>query len=74
MEIDSPNIVVGPELSVPITPEMQRDLDIKVGNKVAWLAVGKAYYLIRVRSIEELRGSLPPFDWSDYRDETDRDL
>ena len=64
---------ISEDFKIEIPIEVRDAMKLEVGQEVAWLPVGNTFRLVRVKTLQELRGTLKG-DWSDYRDETDREL
>jgi|JI61114C2RNA_FD_contig_41_2012003_length_746_multi_4_in_0_out_0_2 bifunctional DNA-binding transcriptional regulator/antitoxin component of YhaV-PrlF toxin-antitoxin module len=61
-----------PNFEVEIPKELRDQLGLQVGDEVAWVFEGKSAKLVRVPTIDEMKGTLRGYDVGSYRDEGDR--
>jgi AbrB family looped-hinge helix DNA binding protein len=65
-------VTVGDRYEIELPKEVREALRIEPGQQLGIVQVGKSVHLVKLKTLDELRGSLKGMDWSDYRDETDR--
>ena len=63
---------VSSKYQIVIPKEIRERLKILPGQKLRMIEIGSRIELIPVKPIQNARGSISPFDYSDYRDEQDR--
>jgi AbrB family looped-hinge helix DNA binding protein len=65
---------VSSKYQIVIPKEIRDNLQIRPGQKLQLIQIGKRIEVILVEPIQNARGSLPHLDTSNYRDEEDREI
>ena len=65
-------VTVSPKYQVVIPQSIRRELNIKAGEKMAVLRIGKTIYFVPVGPIKELKGFVKGISTRGVRDERDR--
>ncbi len=63
-------VTIDNDFRIEIPEEIREALQLQPGQEVGFVRVGHSVRLVKVRTLNELRGTLKG-DWSDYRDEED---